>query len=320
MKIAVIGHICRDIIHPPKGTSAVAPSEQWGGITYTLLALSALMDEGDTIVPIFGVGKTDYASLIELLSPYKNINTKAIFPLPGQTNAVHLFYEQGSDSRIECSEHISPPIPFGIIKPHLDVDGIVVNMISGFDISLETLDQIRMEVRNDGTPIHFDFHSLTLGVDKESKRFRRPLIDWRRWCFMLNSIQMSEEEAHGLASERYDETTLINQLMPLMVHTLLITRGERGASLIWQKQKKLGRHDVPGIALTSNPETTGCGDVFGAAYLLRSLQTKDPVAAVEFANQVAAINATLHGAEELHRLPDLLATHFPPVQAAKDSR
>ena len=89
-------------------------------------------------------------------------------------------------------------------------------------------------------PIHFDFHSLTLGTDQEFKRFRRPLTDWRRWCFMLNSIQMSEEEALGLSAERYDEKTLINHLMPLMVETLLITRSERGVTVIVQDiHKKL---------------------------------------------------------------------------------
>lgn len=321
MKIAVIGHICRDIIHPPGGQSKSTPSsEQWGGIVYSLMTISSLLKETDTVIPIFGVGKADYGALLESLSAYKNIDTKAIYALPGQTNAVHLFYERGTDSRIECSAHISPPIPFSLIKPHLDVDGILVNMVSGFDVSLETLDQIRMEVRNDATPIHFDFHSLTLGVDKESKRFRRPLTDWRRWCFMLNSIQLSEIEAQGLSSERYDEPTLINQLMPLMVNMLLITRGQSGASLILQKQKKLSRHDFAGIPISTSSDPTGCGDVFGAAFLVRFLQTKDPVQAAEFANRAAAVNVALGGAEEIARLPALLEQHFSAERTQKEVR
>ncbi len=321
MKIVVIGHICRDIIHPPKTAASSPPaSQQWGGILYSLLTLSSLLKESDTITPVFGVGKADHAALLEVLSDFRNINSKAIFPLPGETNAVHLFYDEGSEGRMECSAHISPPIPFALIKPHLDADAVLVNMISGFDISLETLDQVRMEVRNDGTPIHFDFHSLTLGVDKEAKRFRRPLTDWRRWCFMLNSIQLSEQEALGLTSEKFDEALLINHLMPLMVPTLLITRGQRGASLIQQKQKKLSQLDVPGISLTSSPDPTGCGDVFGAAYVVEMLRSKDPVAAVQFANRAAAVNTTLHSAEELRALPELLARHFPSEEGTKDSR
>jgi sugar/nucleoside kinase (ribokinase family) len=318
MRIAVIGHICRDIIHPPEGSSSTkSNSQQWGGIYYTLLTLSTLLKESDTIIPVFGVGKADYADLLERLSPYKNISTKGIYALPGPTNAVHLFYEQSSDSRIECSAHISPPIPFGLIKPPLDADGVIVNMISGFDISLETLDQIRIEVRNDGTPIHFDFHSLTLGVDKEAKRFRRPLTDWRRWCFMLNTIQLSEGEAKGLTAERYDEASLINQMMMLMVSNLLITRGHRGVTLIQQKQKKLTRHDFSGITLSPNPDPTGCGDVFGASFLVRLLQSKDAVLSAEYANRVAALNATLPGAEDISRIPELFAKHFPADRGEK---
>jgi sugar/nucleoside kinase (ribokinase family) len=321
MNIAVIGHICRDIIRAPKGgPSAKNKAEQWGGIYYALLTLANLLKANDTIVPIFGVGKADYADLIERLSAYPNIVTKAIYALPGPTNTVHLSYEESAENRVECSAHISPPIPFGLIKPYLDVDGILINMISGFDLSLETLDQIRMEVRNDGTPIHFDFHSLTLGVDKESNRFRRPLTDWRRWCFMLNSVQLGEHEALGLTSERYDEPNLINQLMPLMVSNLLITRGSRGVTLIRRKQKKLNRHDVPGNTLSSNADPTGCGDVFGAAFLYRLIQSKDPPAAAEFANRVAAVKTTFQGAEGIKNLADLLARHFPEEAGEKGSR
>lgn len=321
MKIAVIGHICRDVIHPPKGKANDKPgSEQWGGIYYSILTLANLLTESDTITPIFGVGKTDYADLLERFGQYPNISTKAIYALPGLTNEVHLFYEGSSDNRIECSAHISPPIPFGLIKPHLDADGILVNMISGFDISLETLDQIRIEVRNDGTPIHFDFHSLTLGVDKESKRFRRPLTDWRRWCFMLHSIQLSEIEAQGLTAERYDEPALINQLMPLMVSNLLITRGHRGVTLFQQKQKKITRHDFEGLALSSAPDPTGCGDVFGAAYVSRLTQVKDPVAAAQFANRAAAINTTFRDAEGVRALSALLAEQERASLGEKDAR
>ena len=55
-------------------------------------------------------------------------------------------------------------------------------MVSGADITLETLGYIQMETREHGISIHFDFISLTLGTDEEYKRFRRPITDWRRWC------------------------------------------------------------------------------------------------------------------------------------------
>jgi sugar/nucleoside kinase (ribokinase family) len=301
MTITVIGHLCKDIVHMPGEKDPL--EESFGGIMYTLLTLANLMSERDCIQPVFGVGQADYEALMEQLKPFKNIDVSGIFKFKYPTNQVQLFYEKDAQTRIECSQNISAPIPFNRIKPYLDGDGVLINMISGADITLETLGYIRMEVRERGIPIHFDFHSLTLGTDQEFKRFRRPITDWRRWCFMLNSIQMSEEEALGLSAERYDEKTLTNHLMPLMVETLLITRGERGATVIVQDiHKKLTRKDIDGVSFGTMIDSTGCGDVFGAAFLYQYLKSKDSFVAAEFANKTAALNATFKNTKELEGL------------------
>ena len=303
MNLTVIGHLCKDIIHPPEQTppvNTVPPEERFGGIVYSVAALAGLMSDHDKIYPVFGVGNGDYEGLMEFLKRYPNVDTSGVYKFKGKTNRVRLFYQKDGAARSECSEHISPPIPYSRIKPYLDSDGILINMVSGSDIALETLDQIRMEVRDRRTPIHFDFHSLTLGIDREFKRFRRPLTEWRRWCFMLNSIQMSEEEAAGLTTERYDQNSLINHLMPLMVTALVITRGSRGATLVLQDiHKKLTTHEIQGVSAGSTVDTTGCGDVFGAAFLCSTLKTKDHLRAAQEANVAAAVKATVAGPEQL---------------------
>jgi sugar/nucleoside kinase (ribokinase family) len=301
MTITIIGHLCKDIVHGPNEQDT--QEESFGGIMFTLLTLANLMNERDCVQPVFGVGQGDYETLLEQLKPYKNIDVSGIFKFKGPTNQVQLFYQNDARTRIECSQNISAPIPFNRIKPYLDGDGVLINMISGADITLETLGYIRMETRERNIPIHFDFHSLTLGTDQEFKRFHRPITDWRRWCFMLNSIQMSEEEALGLSAERYDEKTLTNHMMPLMVETLLITRGERGITVIVQDiHKKLTQKDIAGVSFGDTVDTTGCGDVFGAAFLYQSIKSKDSFVAAEFANKTAALNATFKGTKELEGL------------------
>ncbi len=301
MTITIIGHLCKDIVHLP-GEKDVHEGS-FGGIMFTLLTLANLMNERDCVQPVFGVGQADYETLMEQLKPYKNIDVSGIFKFKGPTNQVQLFYQKDAKTRIECSQNISAPIPFNRIKPYLDGDGVLINMISGSDITLDTLGYIRMETREQGIPIHFDFHSLTLGTDQEFKRFRRPITDWRRWCFMLNSIQMSEEESLGLSAERYDEKTLTNHLMPLMVETLLITRGKRGVTVIVHDiHKKLTQKDIAGVSFGDTVDTTGCGDVFGAAFLYQYIKSKDSFVAAEFANKTAALNATFKSTKELEGL------------------
>jgi hypothetical protein len=298
IEITVIGHPARDFFHTFDAAGTEQLVEAPGGIFYSIATLASILSTDDTIVPVFGIHEEEYNAVVERLHGFENVDPKGIFKTKERMNEVH-FFSTPTSERKECSRHISSPIPFQRIKPHLDAHGILINMASGFDILLETLDNIRMTVRDDGIPIHFDVHSLVLGIDDDQTRFPRPLSDWRRWCFMLQSIQMTEEEAAGLTTERYDETTFINQLMPLMVNALIITRGDRGATLIRQEHKKLFRHDVPGVAVPAVIDTIGCGDVFGAAFFASFLRTKDYVKASEAATAAASVKSTFRGPDGL---------------------
>jgi hypothetical protein len=311
-KVTVIGHFARDVYHLMNGGQEEVV-ETPGGIFYSVAALSRSLAPEDKIISVFGIHEEEYDTIVERMQRFGNVDPKGIYKTKEATNEVH-FFTHTSGGRTECSKHIASPIPFSKIKPYLDVDGILINMASGFDILLETLDNIRMNVRDDGIPIHFDFHSLTLGVDDERARFRRPLSDWRRWCFMLHSIQLSESEAAGLTTEHYDETTLINQLMPLMVSGLVITRGEGGATLIHQEHKKLFRHDIPGVSVPAVVDTVGCGDVFGAAFFAEFLGSKDLVKAAEAGNKAAAFKSTFRGPDGLESLSQPPASSQPTAR------
>lgn len=313
-KVTVIGHLARDV-HQLMDGGKEEVIETLGGVFYSVAALSVSLAPEDKIFPVFGIHEDEYDKIVQQLQRFGNVDPKGIYKTKEETNEVH-FFSGPSGGRTECSKHIASPIPFSKMKPFLDVDGVLINMASGFDILLETLDNIRMNVRDDGIPIHFDFHSLTLGVDDEQTRFRRPLSDWRRWCFMLHSIQLSESEAAGLTTERYDEATLINQLMPLMVSGLVITRGEGGATLIRQEHKKLFRHDIPGIGVPAVVDTIGCGDVFGAAFFAEFLKSKDLVKAAEAGNKAASFKSTFRGPDGLESLRGQLAT-IPPATRAE---
>ncbi len=297
MLITVVGHICLDVIHHADGSE----SQGYGGIFYSLAALANIADSNTKIFPVFGVGSKDYTQLIERLSAYKNVDTSGIYKTDGHTNQVHLYY-QDNNHRIECSKDIAKPIPFKKIKPYLDTNMILINMISGFDITLETLDEIRMTVREEKIPVVLDVHSLSLGINEDGKRYRRLIPDWRRWLFMLHTVQMNEEETAGLANEKPDEEYLIKQITALNTNNVIITRGSKGCTLFRDEHKHIERFDFEGIETERTLDSTGCGDVFAAAYCAKYIRAKDEKISTEYANEVAAMNATFKSSNEIDRL------------------
>ena len=118
---------------------------------------------------------------------------------------------------------------------------------------------------------------------------------------MVNSVQMNEEEAAGLTVEQYNEEMLAKQMLPLMVNAMCVTRGARGVTVFQQEHKHLLRKEFPGIS-TGSKDPTGCGDVFGSAFLYQYCKTKNYGRAAGFANEIAAANSTFSGSDEIDRL------------------
>ncbi|MBI4811021.1 MAG: hypothetical protein HY800_06200, partial [Ignavibacteriales bacterium] len=226
MIITVIGHICLDVIEFPGGSK----TQSYGGIFFSFAALANLLGKNDVIIPVFGVGKTDYDALIEQLKDYKNIDKSAIFKINGPTNQVRLIYST-KEKRIECSKHISEPIPWKKMRPFLDTDMIYVNMISGYDLTLETMDELRMETREKKTQIYLDVHCLPCDINPDFTRFYHPVETWRRWLFMLHAVQMNETEAASISTEHFNEMTLAKHVLALNTKALHITKGNRGSTV-----------------------------------------------------------------------------------------
>ncbi len=310
MHITVIGHLCLDVIHHPDSRE----SESYGGIYYSVAALANLLGPEDVITPIFGVGRGEYDEFLERLKAYPNVDTAGIYRFNGQTNTVELLYKD-SEHRVECSTHIAEPIPWKKIRPYLETDMVLVNMISGADITLNTLDEIRMEVREAHIPIYLDLHSLTLGVKPDNTRFHRPIENWRRWLFMLHCVQMNEDEAASLSSERFPEPELARHVLALNTKALIITRGERGCTGFIDQHKQVQRSDIPGVSIPQPVDPTGCGDVFAAAYCAHYLRTKDIMPSVQFANKVAARKAESSGPASVDALASFRLHDVPSTES-----
>ncbi len=307
MRIAVIGHLCTDVVHLPDGSGHERLSESYGGIFWSVGTLANLLSSDDVICPVFGIGTNEFDKVMRRLDRYENVDTTGIFKMDGPTNQVHLFYGTNSSQRVECSKYISDPIPFSRMGHLTKVDGILLNMVSGFDFTLETLNRIRTEAHKRNVHLHFDLHSLSLGIDNEHKRFRSPLVDWRKWCAGINSVQMSEEEAAGLTPEHLDERSLAEAVLSKNCHSMIVTRDRRGGTLFQKSGGQVVTHEFHGIE-TETQDPTGCGDVFGTAYLVEFLKNRNQIHAVEYANRVASAKSRFVGIDGLDRINEFLTS------------
>lgn len=294
MKITLIGHFCIDIFHHSDGRV----EKRLGGIYHAVAALANIALQNDILFPVFGVGVKEMDEVRAALGKFKNVNLAGIFQLDTDSNIVHYF----DDSPNECVQNISPPISFTSLEPFLAADGIYINMISGRDITLETLDRIRLAVREKRIPIHLDVHCLALGINPDGTRFSRAVSDWRRWCFMTDSVQMNEKEARAIAMEHYSDEVLAKQMIPLMVKAFVVTRGKNGATLFREDHKTLKRNDFNEGGNENPVSVIGSGDIFGASFLYRYVQTKNYTEAASFAQKVSAFSTQFSLSEKHNKL------------------
>jgi len=286
MKLLVVGHLCVDGVH--RGGRLVR--ERWGGIANAVAALGRMAAEADTVIPVCGVGAAEREGFLRWLGRYGAVDPAGVFPLEGPTNRIDVYDRPGGPA-VACAQSVAPPVPWERIRRFLSSDGILINMVSGADITLETLDQVRMEIRSRETPVHFDYHNMTTGISPERERVRRPLEEWRRWAFMLQSVQMNEEEAAGLTADPQTEEQLTGHLLTLGTGGVVITRGAGGATLYTSEHKKITRHDVPCTPVEGADTALGLGDVFGAAFIHRYVATRDMALAAAFAVETATAAA-----------------------------
>ena len=104
-KVAVLGPIPHDQIVTDDGERF----EKYGCVLYTAVALSALLDAGDTIAPISHVHRKDEGPIKEILAPFPNIDTSGITSSADRGDRVELRYF-GLNRRAEWQASFMDPI------------------------------------------------------------------------------------------------------------------------------------------------------------------------------------------------------------------
>ncbi|HET7153118.1 MAG TPA: carbohydrate kinase family protein [Candidatus Kapabacteria bacterium] len=318
MKFLLIGHPCVDEIHTASGEVI----RSWGGIYYTLAAMEHAARLEDVIVPIFPIGKDEEAAFRDRLSGYKHLDLSALQPVDAPTNKMQLFYKNGSESgqRDEHCACVLPPIDYDMIRLHMrDSHFVFVNMVSGFELTLDTLRKIRSAGRRPHVFIYLDVHAMVLGdlVENGPRKFRQ-IKEWENWVMNVDGIQMNENEVKYFSRS---EKSLVDFAATFHnIQVIVITRGEKGTSIYIRDAIKgveinevFSRLDIPPVMLGQSRDSTGCGDVYGGAFIMHYAWTRHAVLAAQFASYVAAAKSMLPGSEEIDKLRDYI-TQYPIFQ------
>ena len=310
-RIGVVGTFVWDVIYgrDPRDT----PVEEWGGITYALEALDAALPDDWEFVPLIRVGEDLAPKARDLLRSYRRIaRDAAIIEVPYKNNRVELRYI--SDER--RSEILTGGIPAWSwlgLKPLLrDLDALYVNLISGFELDLETAQLLRQHYRG---PIYCDLHSLVLAVQPNGLRTLEPLPNIAAWCRCFDLIQVNEDEMRMMAP---DPLALAATALAQGVRCLTVTLGRRG--LAYFADASFERLDTASPLHRLGPaagpirtelvppaptrtigggDPTGCGDVWGATYFSRLVAGDKFTDAMRAAQRAAARNVEHRGATGL---------------------
>lgn len=312
-RVGVIGTFVWDIIHGRDPNRDVV--EEWGGIAYALGALDAALDDSWEIVPIMKVGSDLASRATELLQSFRRLAPDAaLVEVPYPNNRVTLRY-YSSERRTETLTGGVPGWSWLGLKPLLaDLDALYVNLISGFELDIETATLLRQHFRG---PIYCDLHSLVLAVQPDGLRTPQPIANAAEWCRCFDLVQVNEDEVALLAP---DPMAMAATALAAGVQCLTVTLGPRGAIYVAAP----GFDGLPGgqrpapstlsaalgpvrTALVpaepamhgSGADPTGCGDVWGATYFSRLLSGDTLAPSLRAAQRAAARNVGHRGATGL---------------------
>jgi sugar/nucleoside kinase (ribokinase family) len=149
-------------------------------------------------------------------------------------------------------------------------DGILINMITGFDITLNQLTEIR---KNYSGLIFIDVHTLSRGLDENYKRNFRLIPDFDKWAKCLDIIQVNQSELFTL-SQKKNEIEIVEELFNYGVNIVCVTKGELGAKVYFKNSNEILSYFIAARKI-NNPNVIGCGDVFGASFFYSYIRNKN---------------------------------------------
>lgn len=276
MNILVIGHSVVDSIIEDKRCS-IKP----GGIFYTVVSLLSQIEQEDKI---FLCSSIDNNNAVLFRDVYDRVEKKFI-QIINSISRVELVLSKDGERKETYSK-----IAENLMLPEKDLNifnGILINMITGYDLSLNQLKKLR---RNYKGIIYLDVHTLSRGVDQNLNRIFRSIKNFSDWAKCIDILQANESELKTL-SNKSEEINIIEELFSYGINQVVITRSDKGATVYYNDLNSINYIYKEALKLKTINKV-GCGDVFGAVYFYNYTKNKNILLALEKANLYAGLSTT----------------------------
>ncbi|MDP4173948.1 MAG: carbohydrate kinase family protein [Bacteroidota bacterium] len=251
MRLLLIGHSVEDQIHL-ENREIHSP----GGIFYSAMGLNSFLSSKDELFLLTSYDDLSYPLFSSLYDTLKKDYFLRVNSIP----KVHLYISANCE-RCETYENLAEPLNLSKIENLDQFDGILINMITGSDIKLSDMLNIRKNYKG---LIYFDVHTLSRGVDENNRRYFRPIPDAQKWISSVDIIQANENELRTLSCKN-KELDIVEDILQFGLKILIVTKGEQGSVIYWKEGPKL--NFFPQSAISSiSINKVGCGDIFGAAF------------------------------------------------------
>jgi adenosine kinase len=323
-KVAVLGPIPRDQVVTHTGERF----EKYGCVIYTAVALSALLDAGDTIIPISHVRRRDEGPVKQILGSFPNIDTSGITSSADQGDVVELRYID-QNRRVERQASFMNPILPADVAQVLDADVFVCVPITDYEVGQPTLRYIK---ENSRATVVLDAHGATTTLTRSGERHPKVWADLDVWLPYIDILKMNLDEAGSAwlgesAEVAVDPPKLSNEdLRGLARHCLergvgavCVTLDERGCVAYYRDGSGLIAEEfVDRIEVEHVVDTTGAGDSFAGGLAYGYLAYRNYVVACQYGNAMGAQRCT--GTELNVYLPreeterQIRAAYGPPPQ------
>ncbi len=274
MKIILIGHSIIDHFEGTEENKSLP-----GGIFYSTIGINSIKKSTDQIYLLTGWNRNSFHLFKDLYTKVDLDRTNELVNMP----EVYLKVS-GESEREEVYKNMAANLSINHIKDWNLFDGILINMITGCDISLEQIKLVRNNFRG---IIYFDVHTLSRGVDNNLKRDFRPIPRIKEWLACIDILQCNERELKTIVQYQ-NEISGAEKILFLGPNILITTKGKRGAQVYYRVNGEVKNLFVNAIEINS-ANKIGCGDIFGAVFFYTYISTNDILVSLNAANKAGAI-------------------------------